>query len=1035
MTNRTIGFSLGSQLAAVMLSFLLIVAVVTFVVNIGTRHLSSAQNEVRDLTASLTAIEAVERAILARELALVDTLSRGTDESREKFDKAHQETLTAVERLLRLPGLDAQAVADAVAIQVAATQWMNERAIPLLTRIEGTVTPGARAQALSYFLTTNVTERIDSFPRESFDRLDGLVEGQLDEAREKRNDAIEWLRTASIIAAVCVALAALLAYLVLYKRIGAPLKRLAVTMHRLANDDRAEAVPFQDRPDEIGAMSRSLLIFRNLATERSADLQAREALTELSQIIQRQKTLKDFADAALQTLAPHIKAGVGVFFAFDEASQTLNLYASYGFRERRHVATSYKLGEGLVGQCALERKAIMLSPVPDDYVRIHSGTGEGTPALVLVVPVLVQDRLIGVMEFAMVDTPDDVRRRIVEDAPGIVALPLENLRRVLRTRELLEQSQRQTEELQAAEEELRAQQEALQATNDELERRSDELALQGQKLIESRQEAISRAEEVERANQYKSRFLANMSHELRTPLNSMLILAQDLAENDQGNLDKEQVEAASVIHTSGVSLLRLINDILDLSKIEAGKLETSRERVSLAAFCHTLERTFRPLAEQKGLEFTLHFAPDLPTQIWTDGGKLEQIANNLIGNALKFTAEGSVKVDVSSQDNGQVLSLRVTDTGIGIPGDKLQAIFRPFEQVDGSTRRQFGGTGLGLAISRQLVQLLGGELVVSSVEGEGSTFHMTLPLQAGDGTAEAAPEPAMPVRKPVLNGGDNPGNSVTTQDRSAVLVIEDDPGTQVAISQLLSRAGIEVVSAMTGEDALSLMAARSFGCVILDIGLPDVTGFELLDKMSARAERAPVVIYSARDLSPDETLRLRAFTDSIVLKGEHSQKRLLDEVEQFLKGQPRPAPNGSAPPVAAPAPARPETASISGKVLLVDDDMRNIYALAKVLRGKGMDVLLAQDGIKALAELEANPGVQIVLMDMMMPNMDGYEAMTEIRKRGGEWKQLPIIALTAKAMKDDRDKCLAAGATDYMTKPVEVPKLLTMIREHLPNGK
>jgi len=1033
LAQRSISFSLGSQLGAVMLSFLLVVVAVSSVAYWGTKELSSTQNHVRDLTASLTSIEAVERSILARELALVDTLSRGTEESRKKFEQAHKDTLTAIENLLRLPGLDAQAVADAVAIQVAATQWMNQRALPLLTRIEGTVTPAARAQALSHYLTTNATDLVDSFPRESFDRLSGLVEDELDEARAQRNALIDRMRNATVMSAIFVCIAALLAYALLYHRIGSPLKRLATTMERLANDDRSATVPFQERPDEIGAMSRSLLIFRNLAVERSVDLQVRRLLTELSQTIQQQKTLIDFSDAALRTLAPQIKAGVGVFFAYDEQSRSLNLYASYGYKERRHVATRYMLGEGLVGQAALERKTIVLTPVPDNYVKIHSGSGEGTPELVLVVPVVVQDQLIGVMEFATFDKLDEVGQRIVEDAPAVVALPLENLRRVLRTRELLEQSQRQTEELQAAEEELRAQQETLQATNDELERRSKQLALQGEKLVESRQEAISRAEELERANQYKSRFLANMSHELRTPLNSMLILAQDLAENGQGNLDSDQVEAAGVIHASGVSLLRLINDILDLSKIEAGKLEAHRERVSLTALCHTIERTFRPLAEQKGLEFVLERDPALPDHIWADGGQLEQIANNLIGNAIKFTAEGRVHVSLQLAEGGQVLEISVTDSGIGIPDDKLETIFRPFEQVDGSTRRQFGGTGLGLAISRQLAQLQQGDLSVESAEGKGSTFRLSLPLAPEEDQGDT-PEPPRPA-PPVARKQNGAAPIAPSPGQRTVLVIEDDPGTQLAISQLLTRAGIDSVSAMNGETALSMLATRKFGCLILDIGLPDLCGFELLKQISELGDTPPVIIYSARDLTPDEIMDLRAYTDSIILKGEYSQKRLLEEVEQFLQRGPQPqaAPAAKQPKMNGQHP--PQDTGLNGKLLLVDDDMRNIYALAKILRGKGMNVVLAQDGFKALTELEAHPDIQIVLMDMMMPNMDGYEAMTEIRKRGGAWSDLPIIALTAKAMKEDRERCLAAGATDYMTKPVDVPKLLSMISENLPHGR
>nr|WP_281352138.1 response regulator [Paracoccus aestuariivivens] len=785
---------------------------------------------------------------------------------------------------------------------------------------------------------------------------------------------------------------------------GVPLGRLANTMERLANDDRSVKVPFQHRRDEIGAMSRALLIFRNIAVARDEDLQVKKSLTELSLNVQKQKTLKDFADAALQTLAPQLGASVGVFFAFDERSERLKLFASYGYSAHENVPTGFALGEGLVGQCGLERKTLFVSSVPDSYLKVVSGTDEAKPELVLLVPVIVQDRLIGVLEFATFEAFDIIRHRIVDEAPSVVALPLENLRRILRTRELLEQSQSQTQELQAAEEELRAQQDELQATNDELER----------------------------TNQYKSRFLANMSHELRTPLNSMLILAQDMAENAEGNLDAEQVEAATVIHASGVSLLRLINDILDLSKIEAGKLDTNREVMSLSTFCQMLERTFRPVAEQKDVRFELQRDASMPATIFTDIGKLEQIAINLIGNALKFTPRGSVRVAISGLAELDALSVVVTDTGIGIPADKLDTIFLPFEQVDASTRRQYGGTGLGLAISSQLATLLDGELTVESVEGQGASFRLIIPMGSGmvpltsSGHAKTE-EPVMPMLARADAGRQVLRDPIRIKpDKAhAVLVIEDDAGTQMAISQLLSRAGIDVTSAMTGEIALDLTERHEFDCLILDIGLPDVSGFEMLDLLSRNGKNLPVVIYSARDLLPEEVLRLREHTDSIILKGEHSHKRLLEEVEQFLQEPQRSV-------VVAPKPA-PETMAL--KLLLVDDDMRNIYALAKVLRAKGIEVLLAQDGIKALAELDANPDVQIVLMDMMMPNMDGYEAMAEIRKRDGPWATLPIIALTAKAMKEDRDKCIAAGASDYLTKPVDVPRLLAMISEQVGNGR
>lgn len=1022
MDRRTRTLSLSVQFALVMISFVVVVGGVSWIGYLGARALTAAQERVRVVTDQLTAIEHAESAMLSREVALVQTLALGTPQTRARFVLANRRASIALDVLTAIPAETAQMLADSAAIQVASGTWLDDLAYPYLQRSSSITDTAERARMLADYLGQIAASGNASIAVDAFERLKSSVQQRLDESRYQRDAALEWIHDANAVAAVVVMLTALAAFAVLHRRISRPLTRLALAMARLSRDERSVMIPYQDRRDEIGAMSRALLVFRNLAVARAEDLEIKGALTRLSATVQAQDNLRNFGRVALTSLAQELRAEVAVFFAHDPVEHRLQLFSGYGYRLSDDMPKSYAIGEGLIGEVARDRVARTVSPVPDGYVKLQSGVGMGTPRQILLVPIVLRDRLIGVMEFAMLEPLDPTRRRILDEALSVVSLPLENLERALETRELLAQSRRQTEELQAAEEELRAQQDALQTTNAELACRTSQLEA-------SQQEAIARAEEVQRTSQYKSRFLANMSHELRTPLNSMLILAQDLASNSEGNLHPDQIEAAQVIHASGISLLRLINEILDLSKIEAGKIEIRREPVSLRQLTLTLDHSFRPLADQKRVGFAIVCDPGLPQVIHTDSGRLEQIANNLIGNALKFTAHGTVQVSLAPEGPDR-MALVVRDSGIGIPTDKLAAIFLPFEQVDDSTQRQFGGTGLGLSISRQLAALLGGTLTVESDLGKGSVFRLVVPIaEAGARPAlPAAPIPAaLPAPAPSFASGPRPGGG------RSVLVVEDDGGTQKAVSQLMARAGIEATAALTAEEALALLQARTFDCMILDIGLPGLSGFDFLDRLAGHERAVPVVVYSARDIQPDELMRLRAHTDSIVLKGEHSEKRLLDEVSAFL----HPAPPRVAP-VAATAPQSsplPDNAALSCKLLLVDDDMRNIYALAKVLRARGCEVVLAQDGLKALAELDNHPDVEIVLMDMMMPNMDGYEAMQAIRARGGAWAELPIIALTAKAMKEDRERCLEAGASDYLTKPIDMPSLLAMIRELLPHGR
>ena len=1079
-----------------------------------------------------------------------------------------------------------------------AGRWVDAVAAPVLAASESG-DPAAMDAALRVFLAAESSEEGYRGIIGALDELSAAASAEIVSAQADLDRADAIVGTIDIIALVatlCVAIAGVFLGAMFMAR---PLRRLAEQMTRLAENDRTIEVSYAERKDEVGTLARALKVFKATSIAAHDTDWVKSGLNNIAARLQAQEDPRDFADALLTELAPLLGAGVGVFYAHDEAAgpegSALELVGSYAFSERRHLSTRVRIGEGLVGQCALERKTIVLSPAPVDHLRIRTGTGEASAHSIVAVPLVLKKRLLGVIELALLAPLEERARRLLNEVAPLVALSLDNLVRAARTRELLEQSQKQAQELRVAEEELRTQQEELRATNEQLHERSlrlaaseEELRVQADELQASNdvlrrssqemtaqkdllealnQQMEARAGELLRANEYKSQFLANMSHELRTPLNSLLILSQDLAENRTGNLDADQVEAASIIHSSGSNLLRLINDILDLSKVEAGKMEVVHEPVKVASVAQRLERNFRRLAQERKLRLAVSVT-DAPDLVFTDPGKLDQILTNLVGNALKFTMQGRVSVTFSKDEAGKTLKVAVTDSGIGIPEDKLGAIFEAFEQVDASTRRQFGGTGLGLAITQRLARLLGGSVTVESALGQGSTFTLEIPVgeplpeEDGEAAPAPAPQPAMDARQvafdtsrqereaaglsglppvPAVNVEDDrdrltpgatvilvveddpvfartlvglvrrkgylalaagdgesglalartykptgilldvmlpgldgwtvierlkadaatrhiPVHFVSALDESRrgrdlgavgfltkpvsadqlsealgllthysadrprrVLVVDDDAAARHAVRTLLAREKAQIVEADSAEVALEVVAKGDLDCIVLDLGLPGMSGFELIERLAGGGKHVPVVVYSGRDLTTEERMKLRAFTDAIVVKGALSPERLLDEVSLFLHSVQR-EPEQLA--------ANPDGDLEGRKLLLVDDDMRNIYALAKVLRARGVNVVLAQDGAKALAQLDEQPDIEIVLMDVMMPVMDGYEAMTQIRAQP-RFAKLPVIALTAKAMKDDREKCLAAGASDYLAKPVDVPKLLSMIRTWL----
>ncbi|WP_426700798.1 response regulator [Rhodanobacter sp. Col0626] len=981
-----------------------------------------------------------------------------------------------------------------------------------------------------------------------------------------------------------------------------PLRRLTDQMTRLSNHDQDFEIHRPDRRDEVGEIARALQVFKQMSLDTDTRAWIRSRVAEISQVLLQATTHKDFAQWLTSEVVPLCNAGLGLFYSFDDARHRLDLLGSYGLRIDNRSADQHMPGEGLVEQCVVERKAIFLDQVPTDYLRIGSGTGEAVPGHVAILPMIYRETLIGVLELGSFGPLTTLQRQLLDELLPIAALSLENLNQAVHTQDLLIQTREQADELRLSELVMRQQKEVLHESNETLQAKTTELEEQSQRLIASEEEqrvqakelrssnedlrrmteslnqqkvvlehlqreTEEKATELARASQYKSDFLANMSHELRTPLNSLLILSRSLADNDTGNLDDEQIESAQIIHDAGNSLLHLINDILDLSKVEAGKMEMLIQEVRIAELGRRLQRTFVHLASEKRLDFALSIDDGLPATLATDGGKIEQIANNLLSNAFKFTASGSVNLRIgrppadldmpAALANQPLLAITVSDTGIGIPQDKLERIFNAFEQVDASTSRQFGGTGLGLAISRRMAQLLGGDVILQSQIGQGSRFtlllpetpppaaattvdreeagserhrHFTssalLPMSIEDDRGSLLPgqtvilviedDPAfvrilidmihrrgyralaamngesglqlarehhpsgilLDVSLPVMDGWtvldrlkvdeatrSIPVHFVSVSDagtrgmeRGAIgfltkpvsresiaealdrllrfgegkqrrlLVVEDDDASRKAIRIALRAHHVDVDEAGSAEDALPKISGNDYDCIVLDLGLPGMSGLELMEHLSARPEAMPpVVVYSGRELDSQEQLKLRKYADAIVLKGARSSERLLQEVGAFLQDIP--------PPVARSVTNAGLPVSLAGqRVLLVDDDMRNLFALSKVLRGWGLQVSMAQDGYKALKVLETEQRPEVVLMDIMMPGMDGYETIRTIRKLP-DFMDLPIIAVTAKAMTGDREVCLQMGANDYLSKPIDIDKLAATLRVWLPTAR
>ncbi|MBP2471207.1 HAMP domain-containing protein/signal transduction histidine kinase/CheY-like chemotaxis protein [Crossiella equi] len=782
-------------------------------------------------------------------------------------------------------------------------------------------------------------------------------------------------------------------------------------------------------------------------------------LARISGLMQGHRDLAVVAELVMDELVPLVGAQYGAFYLADETTEgttELRLIGSYGHPDDG-TPTRFRLGQGLVGQAARSRKAIAVDHLPADYITVSSALGRATPAALLVLPIVVDDQVLGVIELAAMRLFTPVHRAFLTQLMDTIGVNVNTIVANARTDELLGESQRLAGELQVRQEEL-------QRSNAELGDKAAQLATQNKDIetknleIETaRQELETRAQQLSLASKYKSEFLANMSHELRTPLNSLLILAQLLAQNPTRNLTPKQVEYAGIIHSAGSDLLQLINDILDLSKVEAGKMDITPERVPLRQLLDYVEATFRPMTTQNSLGFHVSTARGVPAELLTDDSRLRQVLRNLLSNAVKFTETGKVELRIeparehelpaSVRAHGSALAFRVVDTGIGIAPEQLETIFGAFQQADGTTSRKYGGTGLGLSISREIAYLLGGVIVAESTLGQGSTFTFYLPVARPDfrdsptaadyrdaepGVREVVAAPAEPARvRRLLVIEERPRGllSLVAENAVAGLAHSREVGDPVKV---------EVVTAAGAQEAAALLAAQPCHCVVLDLDMADGAALRLLAAMDGdpALRSVPVLAHNSRRLAPEQERELQSRASARPVELLSSLDELRERVTLHLSAE---EPGSVLPLVRPEETPRPRRAphidtSLSGRtVLVVDDDARNVYALTGILELHGMRVLHAEDGRKGIEALTEHPGIDIILMDVMMPEMDGYAATTAIRAMP-EHAGLPVIAVTAKAMPGDREKSLASGANDYVTKPVDADDLIACIQRWLGLG-
>ncbi|WP_405009157.1 HAMP domain-containing protein [Kitasatospora sp. NBC_01539] len=793
-------------------------------------------------------------------------------------------------------------------------------------------------------------------------------------------------------------------------------------------------------------------------------------LARISSLMQGRRDLGVVAELVMDELTPLVSAQYGAFYLAEDTSggTELQLIGSYAYPAGAGLPTRFALGSSIVGQAARSKRMILVEDLPAGYVAVSSGLGSTAPVHLVVLPIVVEEQVLGVIELATVHRFTDVHRAFLQQLMETIGVNVNSIVANARTDELLGESQRLTAELRVRSEELQARQEELQSSNAELEEKAALLAAQNRdietknlEIEQARQELEDRAHQLALASKYKSEFLANMSHELRTPLNSLLILAQLLAQNPTRNLTAKQVEYAGIIHSAGSDLLQLINDILDLSKVEAGKMDVTPERIPLRQLLDYVEATFRPLTGQKSLDFDVTTAAGVPVDVLTDDYRLRQVLRNLLSNAVKFTERGRVALRIEPADEsripevarrgGPVVAFHVVDTGIGIAPQHLESVFGAFQQADGTTSRKYGGTGLGLSISREIAYLLGGAITAESEPGRGSTFTLYLPATHPD-VESAALAADRPVRElgPTAAAGPQetaripaPAAPAPVPRRKHLLVVEERPRgllSLVAESAVADLAGhadsrpVELVTAVGAQEAAAALAGRAFHCVVLELDLADGAALRFLDQMERdpALHGVPVLAHNNRRLgsTQERALQERAAVPPLELLS--SLDELRERIALHLSAE---QPGDVLPLVRADEPARHVAHDVDGSlagrtVLVVDDDDRNLYAITGILELHGVRVLQAEHGRAGIDVLTSHPGIDLILMDVMMPEMDGYTATAAIRAMPGH-ADLPIIAVTAKAMPGDREKSLGSGASDYVTKPVDARDLIACIQRWL----
>ncbi|HXQ62646.1 MAG TPA: response regulator [Acidimicrobiales bacterium] len=853
----------------------------------------------------------------------------------------------------------------------------------------------------------------------------------------------------------------------------------AVTNGDLTRQVRVEA------SGEVAALKDTLNeMIRNLGETTRQNVEQdwlktnRERFTRM---LQGQDNLAAVSSMILSELATLVSAQHGVFYSItsptDGSDPVLALQAGYGNEERRQLSTSFGLGEGLVGQCGKEKKRILLTEVPSDYVRINSGLGASPPLNIVVLPVLFEGSLQAVVELASFSPFSAIHQTFLDSVTESIGIVLSTIQASALTETLLQQSQTLAEELRSQQAELRASNEGLERQASLLADRNREASNRNQEIERSKRLLEEKAAQLAISSKYKSEFIANMSHELRTPLNSLLILAQQLEDNPGHNMTDTQVQYASVISASGRDLMGLLNSILDLAKAESGTLSAEMSELSVHELAAALLREFEPVARTKDIGYAIDVVPGVPVSIVTDSQRLRQILKNLIANAFKFTESGEVRVRIgladarfSEEDEplvtaSPVIAISVTDSGIGIDDEQQHRIFEAFAQGDGSTARLYGGTGLGLSISRELAGLLGGAITVASTPGEGSTFTVHLPVDGPPASARVlssvhAPSPA--PGSPDSRGGDAqptaphepapelngliPGQGRLGApedgaiDGARILLVDDDFRNIFALSALLQRGQADVVVAESGAEALAVLERTpDIDIVLMDIMMPIMDGYETMRTVRAidRFKDLPIIAVTGKVMAGERQRCIEAGANDYVAKPVDTAE-LFQALRPWLPAfrRPRPAPAIPAAGVAVAVDGNrstgPGDSAIDGtRILVVDDDFRNVFALSALLERSHADVVVAESGAEALAALERTPEIDIVLMDIMMPAVDGYDTIRAIRA-DDRFARLPIIAVTSKVMAGERQRCIEAGANDYVPKPVDTAELLAALRPWVP---